>query len=478
MVTRLDAPGVRPLTPPGPAPSLADPRQAAFQRALQPLVGQSLNGQVLAKMDDGSFLVRVADTNARMVLPGGTEVGAELPMTLVSVQPRPTFQVGSQPVQASAVFTPSAQQAPAAPGTPAAAPAPAADNSALLPSQAQPRPGTLPQAGQPAPAAPPATQPPAAAQGGMPANPLAAGAQNVPLPGAAGGLRGGPPAAIAGDGAGPDAAPPGSAAANRPLSTAAALLSKAPLTPAEQLPELGRNAPQATLSPAARAIANVLSTAYTAPGVPVTINGKTPLVAGGAPDPEQLSAGLHRALGDSGLFYESHVAEWAQGKRPLQDLAREPQMQRLAQQQASAGNEALAKLAGGPDLSAAQMINQQLHTHEQARVQWQGEAWPGQPMQWEVRREQQEQQSGGGQDEAASEPVWRSGVRFRFPLLGKVSANVTLAGGQVHLQVESGSDDTAATLRAWAGVLQQAMEAAGAPLSSLSIQAEGGNDGT
>jgi len=479
VVTRLDAPGVRPLTPSGPSPSVADPRQAAFVRALQPLVGQSLNGQVLAKMDDGSFLVRVADTNARMVLPGGTEVGAELPMTLVSVQPRPTFQVGSQPVQASAVFTPSAQQAPGTPPAPAAA-APATDNSALLPSQAQPRPGTLPQAGsQPAPATPQAPQPAPAGPGGMPANPLAAGAQNVPLHGAAGGPPGGPAAAIAGDG-GPDAAPPGGAAASaagRPLSTAAALLSKAPLTPAEQLPDLGRNAPQATLSPAARAIASVLSTAYTAPGVPVTINGKGPLVAGGVPDAEQLSAGLHRALGDSGLFYESHVAEWAQGKRPLQDLAREPQMQRLAQQQASAGNEALAKLAGGPDLSAAQMINQQLHTHEQARVQWQGEAWPGQPMQWEVRREQQEQQSGGGQDEAAAEPVWRSGVRFRFPLLGKVSANVTLVGGQVHLQVESGSEDTAATLRAWAGALQQAMEAAGAPLSSLSIQAEGSGDG-
>lgn len=476
MVTRLDAPGVRPLTPSGPTLSIADPRQAAFVRALQPLVGQSLNGQVLAKMDDGSFLVRVADTNARMVLPGGTEVGAELPMTLISAQPRPTFQVGAQPVQASAVFTPSTQPGAAAPqpGTPPA-PAPAAaqaDNSALLPSQAQPRPGTLPQAGAPA------TMPP-----GPPAGPVPGQAAIPVLPQARpeaslqAGLAAGDGAADAG---GADAAPPpgstAATAAGRPLSTAAALLSKAPLTPAEQLPDLGRNAPQATLSPAARAIANVLSTAYTAPGMPVTINGKAPLSAGGAPDPEQLGASLHRALGDSGLFYESHVAEWAQGKRPMQDLAREPQMQRMAQQQASAGNEALAKLAGGPDLSAAQMINQQLHTHEQARVQWQGEAWPGQPMQWEVRREQGEQQSGGGQDEGASEPVWRSGVRFRFPLLGKVSANVTLVGDQVHLQVESGSEDTAATLRAWAGALQQAMEAAGAPLSSLSIQAEGGSD--
>jgi hypothetical protein len=46
----------------------------------------------------------------------------------------------------------------------------------------------------------------------------------------------------------------------------------------------------------------------------------------------------------------------------------------------------------------------------------------------------------------------------------------------VHLQVEADSEDSTATLRAWAGALQQAMDAAGVPLSSLSIQAEGGGD--
>jgi hypothetical protein len=39
----------------------------------------------------------------------------------------------------------------------------------------------------------------------------------------------------------------------------------------------------------------------------------------------------------------------------------------------------------------------------------------------------------------------------------------------VQIQVQAGSADTAATLKAWSGALQQALEAAGAPLSSLSI---------
>jgi len=217
--------------------------------------------------------------------------------------------------------------------------------------------------------------------------------------------------------------------------------------------------------------------------MPVTINGKAPLSAGGPPDTGKLSQGLQRALGDSGLFYESHVAEWAEGKRSLQDLQREPQMQRqgAAQGAGQSQADAVAKALAGPDLSAAQMINQQLHTHEQGKVMWQGEAWPGQQMQWLVERDQQgEAGDKGGRREGRdgeADPVWRSGVRFRFPMLGKVAANVTLVGDQVHIAVQSGSEDTAATLRAWASALQQAMDAAGAPLTSLAINAEG-KDGT
>ncbi|GGY77139.1 flagellar hook-length control protein FliK [Pseudoduganella plicata] len=362
---RLDTPGLRPLAPVGSTPIVADPRQAAFQRALQPFVGQVVQGAVLAKMSDGSFLVRVADTNARMMLPAGADVGADVPMTVVAAQPRPLLQVGTEPAQSPVVHT---------------------------------------QTGA-------------------------------------------------------------------PTSSAATLLSKAPLTPREQLPQLDRNTPQPTLSPAARAIATALTQAYTAPGAPVIILGKTPLAGPGTPVPEQLGKQLQNALGESGLFYESHVAEWAAGKRPLQDLAREPQMQRHAEaQMRQSPAESAARALAGPDLSASQMINQQLHTQEQGKVQWHGEAWPGQPMQWEVRRDERDERSQRDAREGHEDaPVWRSGVKFRFPLLGKVAANVTMVGDQVHVQVQSDDDTTTETLRAWAGMLQGALDAAGAPLTSLSI---------
>jgi hypothetical protein len=562
---RLDAAGVRPVGALSPAPAaipVSDARQAGLQRALSGLVGQPLKGEVLSKYDDGSYLVRVAGNSARMLLPGGAQVGAEVPMTLITVTPRPTFQVGNpaQGGQTTQLYTeaglpPGANPDTAAtpgrlpsqdtttlsgrqPGTPAAPgqgtaaqPGAAAgglpgEGQAGLPSNAAGTAGGAANAaGNPANAAAnPAANPAAAAA----ANPGAAQAQ-AGLPGQAGAAatqanpqtaaqanaqaqaqtqgqvqsqvqsQTAPPAQpqstaqsatqtaaqAAAQAAAGAAAQSGNAAPAgqvRPQSLAATLLGRAPLTPADQLPDLGRDAPAATLSAAARTIASALATAYNGPGVPATINGKTPLVSAGVPDAEQLAHNLKSALGESGLFYESHVAEWAEGKRPLQELMREPQNQRPHAPAAQGGpqtSETLARAAlASPDLSAAQLINQQLHAHEQQRVQWNGQAWPGQPMQWEIQRDQRDggQHSQQGQEEGRdNDAVWRSGVRFRLPLLGRISAAVTLVGEQVHIQVQTGDDDSAATLRAWSGQLQLAMEAAGSPLASLSIAPEGGS---
>ena len=39
------------------------------------------------------------------------------------------------------------------------------------------------------------------------------------------------------------------------------------------------------------------------------------------------------------------------------------------------------------DPAAAQLVNQQLATQEQARVAWQGQVWPGQDMHWEIQKD-------------------------------------------------------------------------------------------
>ncbi|MQA18903.1 flagellar hook-length control protein FliK, partial [Rugamonas sp. FT103W] len=148
---------VGPAVGTGAVAPVGDGRQAAFQRALQSLVGQSVTAEVMSKFNDGSFLVKVADNAVRMMLPPGVQVGAEVPLTVLSAQPRPTFQLGNGPPGSSATLVYS-ETADAGDGL----------YSPALPSQD-------------APATPPGTaRPPAGnATPGQPATPGAADAETA-----------------------------------------------------------------------------------------------------------------------------------------------------------------------------------------------------------------------------------------------------------------------------------------------------------
>ena len=372
MLPRALVSPVVPAAPARPAEQLNDPRQQAFQRALAPQLGKALHGEVLAKLTDGSFVVKVANIPARMQLPAGAQVGADVPLTLVSVHPRPTFQVG---VQGAAVFS---------------------------------------EAGPPLP------------QGADPSR--------APLAMREGAVGVGRAAALL----------------QATAAGAGALLG-------------GAEANTTTLSPAGKTIGGVLAAAQNA-GTPLTAAlGRAPVVAGAGADAASIAAGLQQAVGKSGLFYESHVAEWAQGARQLAELNAEPQQQ--------AAREGLRQLPTDP--ATAQFINLQLATQEQAQLTWQGNLWPGQPMELEVGRDGRE----GHDDAGEAEPAWHSRLHLRFPALGELDARLTLSGGRLQVQFAAGSEATAGLLRRHMASLAGALEAAGTELAGFDVRTAAAGDG-
>lgn len=357
---RMTVKGVERIAPALPALPLGDARQEAFERALQTQVGKIFPVAVLARLADGSFLVRVAEQNARMALPPGTQAGTELPMTLVSASPRPAFQQAG----ASQLIHPTlVHQGPADPG------AAALRAGALAAFKAQLAPGALP---------------------------FGAEARNAHV----------------------------------------------------------------SLSDAGRAIARILSAGQGAAGEAAALRSTAPLSGPGTPEPARLAQALEGALAQSGLFYESHVAEWAEGKRGLPELLREPQMQKAM------ADGAARAFAAEADPVAAQLVSQQLATHEHGRVAWQGQVWPGQEMHWEIQKDAPE---GGKRGASEPEPGWRSGLRLRFAGLGEIAATVIITGDQLHIQLKAESGETSALLRARSGELASALGAAGSPLASLDI---------
>lgn len=72
-----------------------------------------------------------------------------------------------------------------------------------------------------------------------------------------------------------------------------------------------------------------------------------------APDSKQLASALRVALSNSGLFYESHQAQWVRGERSTAQLLVEPQNQLLGKQLIASNPAAPQSQAGGkPSLSS------------------------------------------------------------------------------------------------------------------------------
>lgn len=353
---------------------VGDARQQAFQRALAGQLGRTLQAEVLSRLDDGSFVVRLpglGDQAARLPLPAATQIGARLPLTLVALQPRPTFQVG----QDAPVFA-------------EAGPAPA----------------------------------PGAAAGSDPA-PLAY-------------LEGKPAAALARN---------------------AALLASARGMSA--LPYGGADGAGATISPRGRAIGAVLAAAQSSSTPATAALGQAPLLGAPTADAGRIGAALRDGLEHSGLFYEAHVAEWAEGTRTLAQLALEPQ--------------ARGAMPSALDPQTAQFINLQLAAQEQGRVAWQGQLWPGQDLRWEIERRPQQGDSGAAPDQDQDDEGgahWESRLRLSFGSLGEVKARIVLDGERLHVRLDA-APDAGARMDAARARLASALDAAGTPLATLAIHA-------
>ncbi|GAB7545199.1 flagellar hook-length control protein FliK [Cupriavidus sp. 8B] len=117
---------------------------------------------------------------------------------------------------------------------------------------------------------------------------------------------------------------------------------------------------------------------------------------------------------------------------------------------------------------ATTLVRQQLDALATQQFRWMGEAWPGTPMDWQIRREPDESQArnqGEGPDLAAG--VWSTRLVLEFPNLGTVEARLSLTGNGIEARLAA--PDSVNRLNAARAQLQDRLAAAGLNLTTLAV---------
>ena len=226
------------------------------------------------------------------------------------------------------------------------------------------------------------------------------------------------------------------------------------------LPQGAAEAP--SLSTAGRLVAAAMLQAGEAP-MPTTAAVSGPLLSTAPADGARLSGQLAHTLSTSGLFYESHQAQWVAGTRDLPQIMQEPQARlvRAAQSDTQTAGQAIAP-------QALPLVQMQLAALDTSVVMMQLEIWPKQWMQWTVEERPADDQA-NAQAEGASLPDWNTRLRLVLPRLGELNAMLSFGVGGIMIRVEADKAASAELLQANGAALQEALTAAGLPSARIAI---------
>lgn len=210
-------------------------------------------------------------------------------------------------------------------------------------------------------------------------------------------------------------------------------------------------------------------------------------------DPEntlKMPVFLRNALTQSGLFYESHQAQWVAGRMALEQLLKEPQARLNSTSQSnptahqghrdathqeakplptSSLNPAPTERVALADLRSSDLhadsipiVRQQLESLDSRHVAWRGEAWPDQFMEWETGQED----AAGGTDEQAA---WYSTIKLDLPNLGSVRVRAVLAGTSARISVEYADSESGPQLQGAQAVLAEQLHSRGIGLAEFKV---------
>ena len=429
MLPRVDT-NIRPIAAieaPSAAAIIGATKQEAASRFELMEIGKQIQGQILSRLSDGTFFVKIAGATARMALPQNSKAGESIPLTLVGLTPRPTFLLETGHGTAKSTVTTTATFS----------------RQDLIENFIRPTKAEQPSLSNKDSALE------ASASYILETEQSQSQNQNTStLPGKSN-------------------ADTTSQIHGEQLRTTQILSSKSiadiPASTLAEQSDPNINSTPTNLSDTGKLINRILLQAQQQ-GVPSALVGKAPLLHN--PEelrhPDKFAAHLQQTISSSGIFYEAHVADWAEGKMSQAELMREPQ----AQLSNASTNIADTASTAEDHFNLAQIIHLQLDVLEQQKITWQGNLLPDLPFNWEITQQDQHAQT----ESIEPKTSWQSVVRFELPHLGVVAATMNFHAGQLQLFLRSDNDDTVDILKGHSLDLMRALDGAGSPLTSLQVK--------
>lgn len=232
-------------------------------------------------------------------------------------------------------------------------------------------------------------------------------------------------------------------------------------------------APEPTLSHTARLLSDILQQLPNR-NTPPTVMPPAPLLPRPTAQVGELALALRTALVRSGLFYESHLANWTVGLDSLEGLLEEPQ-NRLA---AALPTQPAAAEAGRTMASPLHaLLSQQLQVLETPQFIWRGELWPGQPLEWLMRQDVDPERQGTASGSEAESAGWTSQLRLTLPRLGTLTAHIRLdPAGAFSIRLVPEEAATGPLLRQRQGEFAAQMAGAGCTLQSFTVDRDHGDE--
>ena len=205
-----------------------------------------------------------------------------------------------------------------------------------------------------------------------------------------------------------------------------------------------------------------------------SLTSPTPILTGPSINSTELPGLLQKAIVQSGLFYESHQAQWVNGENTLENLQQEPQGKLVLVMADLPAAKVAASAVLSPEMSVhtqtIPLVQQQLATLETGHLFWRGEIWQAQPMEWDIYEHSQEEEKENESDQAAQ---WRTQLRLSMPQLGDITATIALNAQGINIKINASQPETTRLLKNNQLPLTMDMQSAGLNIQTVEVQHDG-----